>query len=80
MTAKNPFPGMNPFFERRWRDTHTSLITYLADAVLDLQPLIDQCYERRRCHLLDYWLALEPPLPPADAAWAEQLLLQHQLL
>jgi hypothetical protein len=26
MTAANPFPGMNPFFEHQWRDAHTSLI------------------------------------------------------
>jgi hypothetical protein len=34
MTTKNPFPGMNPFFERCWRDAHTRLIAYLCD---DLQ-------------------------------------------
>jgi len=51
-----------------------------ADARLDLQPLIDQCHERGRYHLLNYRLALDPPLPGEDAAWAEQLLHQHQLL
>jgi hypothetical protein len=51
-----------------------------ADVVLDLQPLIDQCHERGRYHLLNYRLPLEPPLPPEDAAWADQLLRQHQLL
>lgn len=35
MTTKNPFPGMNPFFEQQWRDAHARLITYLSDA---LQP------------------------------------------
>ncbi|MBI4664416.1 MAG: DUF4058 family protein [Verrucomicrobia bacterium] len=34
MTTRNPFPGMNPFFEQRWRDAHTRLITYLHDALL----------------------------------------------
>ena len=29
MTLKNPFPGMNPFFEQQWRDAHTQLITVL---------------------------------------------------
>ncbi len=51
-----------------------------ADAVLDLQPLIDQCYERRRYHFLNYRLALNPPLSPEDASWAGQLLRQHDLL
>ena len=38
MTTKNPFPGMNPFFEQRWRDAHSSLITYLRDALQDRLP------------------------------------------
>jgi len=51
-----------------------------ADVVLDLQLLIDQCHERGRYHLLNYRLPLNPPLPPEDAAWADQLLRQSQLL
>ena len=31
--SDNPFPGMNPFLERSWRDIHTSLITYTRDAL-----------------------------------------------
>ena len=38
MTTKNPFPGMNPFFEQRWRDAHTTLITYLRDALQERLP------------------------------------------
>lgn len=51
-----------------------------ADLCVDLQPLIDQCYEGGRYHLLNYRLELEPPLTPDDAAWAEQLLRQSHLL
>jgi hypothetical protein len=51
-----------------------------ADAVLDLQPLINQCHERGRYHMLNYRLGLNPPLPAEDAAWADQLLRQAQLL
>jgi hypothetical protein len=51
-----------------------------ADVVLDLQPWIDQCHERGRYHLLNYRLELHPPLAPADAAWAEQLLREQHLL
>jgi hypothetical protein len=36
--AKNPFPGMNPFFEQRWRDAHTMLIAYLRDALQERLP------------------------------------------
>jgi hypothetical protein len=38
MTAPNPFPGMNPFFEQQWRDAHTTLITYLRDALQERLP------------------------------------------
>jgi hypothetical protein len=50
-----------------------------ADVVVDLQPLIDQCHERGRYHLLNYRLDLDPPLPPAEAAWVEQVLHDHDL-
>ena len=32
-TRENPFPGMNPFFQNRWLDAHTSLIGYVRDAL-----------------------------------------------
>ncbi len=51
-----------------------------ADVVLDLQPLIDQCHERGRYHLLNYRLALQPPLSPEDPAWADEMLRQQHLL
>src|SRR5438093_3309106 len=38
MTTKNPFPGMNPFFEQRWQDAHTSLITYIRDTLQTRLP------------------------------------------
>jgi hypothetical protein len=38
MTTRNPFPGMNPFFEQRWRDAHTTLITYSRDALQEHLP------------------------------------------
>jgi hypothetical protein len=45
-----------------------------ADAILDLQPLIDQCFERGRYWTLDYRRDLEPPLEPQDLASADELL------
>jgi hypothetical protein len=51
-----------------------------AEVVLDLQSLIDQCHERGRYHLLNYRLALNPPLGPEDANWVNQILREHQLL
>jgi Protein of unknown function (DUF4058) len=38
MTTKNPFPGMNPFFEQQWRDAHTRLITYICEALQESLP------------------------------------------
>jgi hypothetical protein len=51
-----------------------------ADAILDLQPLIDQCHVRGRYHLLNYRLELNPPLPAEDAAWVSQILCENHLL
>jgi hypothetical protein len=38
VTKKNPFPGMNPFFEQQWRDAHASLLMYLRDALQERLP------------------------------------------
>ena len=38
MTTKNPFPGMNPFFEQEWQDAHTMLSAYMRDALQERLP------------------------------------------
>jgi hypothetical protein len=38
MTKKNPFPGMSPFFEQRWRDAHTRLIAHVCEKLSELLP------------------------------------------
>ena len=45
-----------------------------ADVPLDLQALIDLCYQNGRYDDLDYKAEPNPPLDPADAAWADQHL------
>jgi hypothetical protein len=45
-----------------------------ADVPLDLQSLIDQCYEDGGYDDIDYGVEPEPPLPPAAARWAATLL------
>ncbi len=35
---KNPFPGMNPYFERYWGDVHSTLIAYLRDQINERLP------------------------------------------
>lgn len=50
-----------------------------ADVVLNLQPLIDQCHERGRYHMLDYRTDPDPPFSPDDAAWIDNTLRQAGL-
>jgi hypothetical protein len=45
-----------------------------AEATLQLQPLIDQCYRNGRYCTINYQVEPEPPLPAEDAAWADELL------
>lgn len=47
-----------------------------ADVYLDLQTLIDPCYNNGRYHLTDYTAEPEPALDEEDAAWANGLLKQ----
>ncbi len=35
---KNPFPGLNPYLQRRWQSAHASLIVYLRDQILPALP------------------------------------------
>ncbi len=45
-----------------------------SDVPLDLQALVEQCYENGGYDDIDYTRSPEPPLPPAGARWAAQLL------
>jgi hypothetical protein len=49
-----------------------------ADVPLDLQALIDRCYHHGRYDDIDYRAPPNPPLEPADAAWADELLAAHR--
>ena len=49
------------------------------DVVLDLQQVIDQCYERGRYNVIDYRKDPEPPLSPTDARWADEILREKGL-
>jgi hypothetical protein len=44
------------------------------DLVLDLQPLIDRCYEIGRYHKSRFDRLPAPPLPPDEATWVEERL------
>jgi hypothetical protein len=43
MTTKNPFPGMNPFFEQRWRDAYSSKNGLLAHRHFGRPRLVQPC-------------------------------------
>jgi hypothetical protein len=49
------------------------------DSPLDLQALLDRCYAAGAYDDLDYAVEPDPPLDPADAAWADALLRQKGL-
>jgi hypothetical protein len=49
------------------------------DVPLDLQMLIDRCYHHGRYDDIDYRADPDPPLPPDDAAWAHELLVNQGL-
>ena len=45
------------------------------DSALNLQALIDQCYERGRYgKSIDYAKSLRSPLPEEEAAWVKEIL------
>jgi hypothetical protein len=47
------------------------------DAVLQLQPLIDDCYRDGRYHRIDYQKDPAPRLAPDDAQWLDALLREQ---
>ena len=49
-----------------------------SDVVLQLQPLLDECYERGR-YRMNYQQPPDPPLTPDEDAWADQLLRERGL-
>ena len=44
------------------------------DVVLELQPIIDDCYRDGRYHAIDYGRPLNPPFSAEEIKWAEPLL------
>ena len=73
---KSPFPGMDPYMERRWSDIHGPLITYARDAINDRlgnSPLRAEVEQRLVIDLVDDRYEALPDLavledPSADTA------------
>lgn len=49
-----------------------------ADVVLELQPLLDECYRRGRYGSIDYRRPLHPSFAEEDQRWIEELLKEHR--
>src|SRR5690348_17316461 len=52
----SPFPGMDPYLERNWRDVHTQIVTYASAALNGRLPddLISRVEERVVIDRIDY--------------------------
>src|SRR5947208_12615655 len=52
MALRSPFPGMDPYLERRWRDVHTVLVVETREALNGLLPpdLVARTEERVYIH------------------------------
>jgi hypothetical protein len=50
------------------------------DVPLDIQALVDRCYESGRYWMLDYHRPLTPPLPAGDAEWVKERLVAARVI
>ena len=71
-------PDRTEFYPLELREPLPSLLVPLRpgddDVVLELQPMVDAAYVKGVAFKTDHARPLDPPLPPADAAWAEDVL------
>jgi hypothetical protein len=77
--SQAPWSGQHGFYILPLRERLPAIRVPLRpsdpDVALDLQVLIDQCYERGRYgSILEYNQPPQPPLPDEEAAWAKQVL------
>lgn len=61
---KSPFPGMDPFLERHWRDVHARLIIYASDRIQEQLPSGLRCRVEER-------VVLEPPQGQARSLYPD---------
>jgi Protein of unknown function (DUF4058) len=77
--TRAPWSGQHEFYMLPLRQRLPAIRVPLRradpDVALDLQLLIDQCYERGRYGtVLDYRQPPQPALPDEEAAWVQQML------
>jgi hypothetical protein len=76
---RGPFPNKGEMYRAPLRERLPAIPVPLreddSDVPLDLQKLIDRCYEQGNYGVdLDYQIEPDPPLDDADAQWADELL------
>jgi len=70
MHTRSPFPGMDPYLQRFWRDVHTSLVTYARDQLQDqLVPELVARMEER--------VYVEDPLAPSGAVHPDVYVVEQ---
>jgi hypothetical protein len=77
--TRPPWPSRHEFYVLRLREGLPTIRVPLRrtdpDAALNLQTLVDQCYERGRYErTIDYTKPPDPPLPDEEKAWVKELL------
>jgi Protein of unknown function (DUF4058) len=77
--TRAPWSGRREFYRLALRQRLPSIRVPLRrsdpDVALDLQALVDQCYERGRYGtVLDYSKPPQPPLPDEETAWVKEVL------
>ncbi|MFN0079966.1 MAG: DUF4058 family protein [Prosthecobacter sp.] len=70
ISPTNPFPGMNPYLERRWPDVHTSLISYIKDSIATQLPSGLAAHAEEAIEV-DVWEETEPRFYRTDVAVSE---------
>lgn len=83
-TARTAMPGQREIYllplRERLKPVRIPLRPSDKDVILDLQPLIDRCYQTGRYWQTDYTRPLPQPLNAADMAWATERLKEAGLL
>ena len=79
--CRGPFPNKREVYSAPLRERLPAIPIPLRedepDVPLDLQALIDRCYQQGNYGVdIDYQAEPEPPLGEADARWADELLRQ----
>lgn len=68
---KSPFPGMDPYLEKHWRDVHAGLIIYSRDQIQDQLPGGLRCRVEER-------VVLEMPEGPGRSMYPDLRVLEKR--